>query len=82
MLFRSLGEARELQRRLTPIGRSIGGIYGVAGLKAALDLLGYAGGPPRPPLRPASPAAIDIIRTQLEALGALSLVSSTPLSRH
>jgi len=77
-----LGEARELQRRLTPIGRSIGGIYGVAGLKAALDLLGYAGGPPRPPLRPASPAAIDIIRTQLEALGALSLVSSTPLSRH
>ena len=77
-----LDEARELQRRLTPIARSIGGIYGVAGLKAALDLLGYAGGPPRPPLRPASPAVIDIIRTQLEALGALSLVSSTPLSRH
>jgi 4-hydroxy-2-oxoglutarate aldolase len=77
-----LDEARELQRRLTPIARSIGGTYGVAGLKAALDLLGYAGGPPRPPLRPASPAAIDIIRTQLEAPGALSLVSSTPLSRH
>ena len=32
--------------------------YGVPGLKAALDLLGYAGGPPRPPLRPA-PAAGD-----------------------
>ena len=47
----TLDEARELQRRLTPIARSIGGIYGVAGLKAALDLLGFAGGPPRPPLR-------------------------------
>ena len=77
-----LDEARDLQRRLTPIARSIGGTYGVAGLKAALDLMGFAGGPPRPPLRPASPAVVDIIRTQLEALGALSLASSTVPSRH
>ena len=78
----TLDEARALQRRLTPIARSIGGTYGVAGLKAALDLLGYAGGPPRPPLRPAPPAVVDIMRTQLEALGALPLASSTALSRH
>ena len=77
-----LDEARELQRRLTPIARSIGGTYGVAGLKAALDLMGFAGGPPRPPLRPAPPAVVDVIRTQLEALGALSLASSTASSRH
>jgi 4-hydroxy-2-oxoglutarate aldolase len=76
-----LVEAREQQRRLTPLARSIGGTYGVAGLKAALDLVGYQGGPPRPPLRPAPAAVVDIIRTQLEALGALSLISSIPSPR-
>ena len=77
----NVDEARELQRRLSPIARSIGGAYGVAGLKAALDLMGFAGGLPRPPLRPASPAVVGIIRNQLEALGALSLASSTAPSR-
>jgi len=47
-------EARDLQRKLTPIARSIGGGFGITGLKAALDLLGFTGGLPRPPLRPAS----------------------------
>ena len=47
-----LDEARALQQRLTPLARSVGGTYGVAGLKAALDLIGYSGGVPRPPLRP------------------------------
>ncbi len=61
-------EARELQRRMTPLARSVGGVYGVAGLKAALDLLGYTGGKPRPPLRSATPQVIDIIRGQLDAL--------------
>jgi 4-hydroxy-2-oxoglutarate aldolase len=65
-------EARALQRRITPLARSVGGTYGVAGLKAALDLIGYVGGRPRPPLRPASPQIVDIIRGQLEALGALA----------
>jgi 4-hydroxy-2-oxoglutarate aldolase len=76
-----LDEARELQRRLTPIARSIGGTFGVAGLKAALDLMGFTGGLPRPPLRPAPPAVVDIIRNQLEALGASALASSTASSR-
>lgn len=64
-----MDEARALQLRLMPIARSVGGVYGVPGLKAALDLMGFAGGPPRPPLRPASPQAVDIIRTQLDVLG-------------
>lgn len=66
-----LSEARELQRRLTPLARSVGSVYGVAGLKAALDLIGYTGGTPRPPLRSAAPQVVDIIRGQLEALDAL-----------
>jgi 4-hydroxy-2-oxoglutarate aldolase len=64
----SIDEARQLQRRFTPIARSIGGTYGVAGLKAALDLTGFAGGPPRPPLRPATSTVVDVIRRQLEDL--------------
>jgi 4-hydroxy-2-oxoglutarate aldolase len=65
-----LDAARALQRRLLPIARSVGGTYGVPGLKAALQLIGYTSGVPRPPLRPAPSSTIDIIRGQLDALGA------------
>ena len=65
-----LEEARALQRRLLPLARSVGGTYGVAGLKAALQLLGYAAGPPRPPLRPAAPPTVDIINRQLSEIHA------------
>ncbi len=51
-----------------PLARSVGTTYGVPGLKAALELMGYAGGPPRPPLRPVSSEVVDIIRRQLDAL--------------
>jgi 4-hydroxy-2-oxoglutarate aldolase len=43
-------EARNAAQRLAPLGRVIVARYGVAGLKAALDELGYFGGEPRPPL--------------------------------
>lgn len=76
-----LDEARTLQRRLLPIAKSVGGSYGVPGLKAAIHLLGFAGGPPRPPLRPAGPSTIDIIRGQLDALGVLSDVVGSHDSR-
>lgn len=60
-----IDEARDLQRRMTPLARSVGGVYGVAGLKAALDLIGYTGGLPRPPLGSVPPQVVDIIRGQL-----------------
>jgi len=81
-----IDEARSLQRRLTPIARTIGTAHGVPGLKAALDLLGYAGGPPRPPLRPAPAQVVDTLRTQLVSLQALPLVhggvEAPPYVRH
>jgi 4-hydroxy-2-oxoglutarate aldolase len=40
-----------VQGRLTPIHKEIVAPYGAVGVKAALDLLGYVGGPPRAPLR-------------------------------
>jgi 4-hydroxy-2-oxoglutarate aldolase len=64
-----LADGRELQRRLLPLARSVGSLYGVAGLKAALDLVGFVGGEPRPPLRPASSTVIETLRAQLNELG-------------
>lgn len=61
-------EARDLQRRLTPIARLVTTVHGVPGLKAAMQLAGYTGGDPRPPLAPATPAAVDEIRTALARL--------------
>jgi 4-hydroxy-2-oxoglutarate aldolase len=46
--------ARQLQIQMLPVNTAITATYGVPGLKAALDLLGYFGGEPRPPLLPAS----------------------------
>jgi 4-hydroxy-2-oxoglutarate aldolase len=64
-------EGRALQRKLMPLARAIGPVHGVPGLKAALDLLGMAGGVPRAPLRPVAPAAVDSLRALLSSLGLL-----------
>jgi 4-hydroxy-2-oxoglutarate aldolase len=58
-------EARELQARLTPLARLVTTAHGVPGLKAAMNLCGYAGGDPRPPLAPAGAEAINQIRAEL-----------------
>ncbi len=59
-------EARALQQRVLRIAQLVSSVHSVAGLKCALDLLGYPGGPVRPPLLPASTAAADEIRAALE----------------
>ncbi|MCX6174807.1 MAG: dihydrodipicolinate synthase family protein [Ignavibacteriales bacterium] len=43
-------EALELQKKMLPVNKAITSKYGVAGLKAAMDMLGYFGGEPRAPL--------------------------------
>lgn len=58
-------EAAEYQARLVPLVDKISLAYGVAGIKAAVDLVGYAGGDPRPPLLPVSAAQRRIIRDAL-----------------
>jgi 4-hydroxy-2-oxoglutarate aldolase len=70
-----LEEARALQRRLMPLARAVGAQYGVPGLKAALELMGFAAGAPRPPLMPVSPGIIDTLRAQLDALGVIEKAS-------
>ena len=61
-------DARTLARRLAPISKSVGSQWGVPGLKAALDLIGLAGGVPRPPLQPVNAATVDVLRGQLKDL--------------
>jgi 4-hydroxy-2-oxoglutarate aldolase len=46
--------ARELQLKMLPVNQAVTAVYGVPGLKAALDILGYFGGDPRLPLLPSS----------------------------
>ena len=58
-------EAIALQRRLVPLARLLGGVHGVPGLKAAMNLLGYDVGVPRPPLSPLGDAALPTLRDEL-----------------
>jgi 4-hydroxy-2-oxoglutarate aldolase len=46
----NLKEALTLQQKMIPINKAVTSKFGVAGLKAAMDLLGYFGGSPRDPL--------------------------------
>ncbi len=58
-------DALALQRELIPLARLLGPTYGVAGLKAALNLLGYDVGAPRAPLVPVPDAAVPVLRDAL-----------------
>jgi 4-hydroxy-2-oxoglutarate aldolase len=58
-------EALAIQQRLTPLARAVTTGFGIAGLKAALDLSGLEGGDPRPPLGPLPGEAIERIRILL-----------------
>ena len=58
--------ARQLQLRMLPVNTAVTATYGVPGLKAALDMLGYFGGDPRPPLLPASEKERNEIREILK----------------
>jgi len=47
-----IDEGRDLHLRMLPVNLAITSRFGVSGLKAALDMVGYYGGPPRLPLLP------------------------------
>jgi 4-hydroxy-2-oxoglutarate aldolase len=61
-------EARELQRRLTPLAKLVTTGFGVAGLKKAMDVAGFAGGEPRGPLGPLTPEAASQVRDAVAAM--------------
>lgn len=49
---KNYNEALKLQQKMIPANKAVTSKYGVAGLKYAMDLLGYFGGEPRIPLLP------------------------------
>ncbi len=55
-------EAAELQRRMLPVNAAVTTRFGIAGLKAALDMLGYYGGPVRSPLLDLTTAGRQALR--------------------
>jgi 4-hydroxy-2-oxoglutarate aldolase len=56
-------QALALNQALLPLTESVTVRHGIGGLKAALDMLGFYGGPPRPPL----PAASEPARAEIAA---------------
>jgi len=61
--------ARGAQRRLSPVARAVTVRFGIGGLKYALDLLGFKGGPVRAPLAPPDEEARREIARLLEEAG-------------
>lgn len=59
--------ARRLQAALTPLAVAVTSTYGIAGLKAAVDLAGWRGGHVRAPLVPVPPAARDELGALMRA---------------
>lgn len=60
--------AAALQEKITPLALAVTKRYGIGGLKAALDMIGFVGGAVRSPLRPASAEARAEIATLLDEL--------------
>ena len=66
--------ATSLQEKLTPLARAVTRTYGIGGLKAAMEMAGYAGGNVRAPLQPASGEA----RAEIEELMKAAMLVSVP----
>ena len=58
-------EALGLQRSLTKIAQYVSSVHGIAGLKVAMDMCGFAGGPVRSPLTSVSERVRADIQTAL-----------------
>ncbi|HUW65004.1 MAG TPA: dihydrodipicolinate synthase family protein [Spirochaetia bacterium] len=65
-------EARRLQLQILAVNAAVTTRWGVAGLKAALDLLGYYGGPPRRPVLGAGEEVRTELKAMLQKVGALA----------
>jgi 4-hydroxy-2-oxoglutarate aldolase len=63
--------AAELQRRMLPVNAAVTARLGIAGLKAAMDMLGYYGGPVRAPLLALVEADRQALRSILSDGGVL-----------
>ncbi len=61
-----LEKALSLQQRMIAVNKAVTAKYGVRGLKAAMDMLGYFGGNPRAPLSPLNPEGVSDLKSILK----------------
>ncbi|MGD2039199.1 MAG: dihydrodipicolinate synthase family protein [Anaerolineae bacterium] len=64
-------EGRELHLRMLPLNLAVTSKWGISGLKAAMDMLGYYGGPPRLPLQPLDEERRRELRAVVQQAGLL-----------
>lgn len=67
-----ISEADKIQKRMLAVNKAITSLYGVAGLKAAMGILGYYGGQPRKPVQPATSSKIKELKKILFNAGLLN----------
>ena len=65
-------DAKELSFRLARLNQAISGAWGVAGVKAAMDITGFKGGQPRHPLQGLSDEARERVRQTIINEGFIS----------
>lgn len=61
-----IDRAKLLQEKLTPLARAVTRTYGIGGLKTAMEMTGFVGGPVRAPLQQPSEAAVAEIAQMLK----------------
>ncbi|NLG86238.1 MAG: 4-hydroxy-tetrahydrodipicolinate synthase [Firmicutes bacterium] len=61
-----LEEARKIQLNVLEINKAVTARWGPAGLKAAMDIVGYYGGPPRLPIQPLTAAQLEELKGILQ----------------
>ncbi|MHC4433202.1 MAG: dihydrodipicolinate synthase family protein [Planctomycetota bacterium] len=65
-------QAKELHFRISRINQAVSGLWGVAGVKAAMDIMGFRGGTPRYPLAAVTQDDAKQIKQQIVDEGFLS----------
>lgn len=73
--------AMTLQKAVLPVIRATIGEHGVAGVKAAMDLRGIYGGPPRLPLLPCAKEAVQEMKKLIEDLAERGIIPSLTLGK-
>ncbi len=64
-------QGQALHLRMLPVNLAVTNRFGISGLKAAMDMLGYSGGPPRLPLLPLDGERRTEVRAILKTAGLL-----------
>ncbi len=64
-------EAKRINDSLVSLNREVSGLFGVPGVKAAMNIAGFTGGEPRRPLRPLTQIQFHALRDTLYSSGFL-----------